>query len=82
MLNIKTRKHGLLESKLSALEGVSHVETLSSQQYKLTIDDDEDVIESVAREVMNSGLGLLELAPAHANLEDVFLKLTYGQNIR
>lgn len=82
MLNIKTRKHGVLESKLSALDGVSHVETLSSQQYKLTIDDDEDVIESVAREVMNSGLGLLELAPAHANLEDVFLKLTYGQNIR
>lgn len=82
MLNIKTRKHGVLESKLGALDGVSHVETLSSQQYKLTIDDDEDVIESVAREVMNSGLGLLELAPAHANLEDVFLKLTYGQNIR
>lgn len=79
MLNIRTRKHGVLESKLSALDGVSHVETLSSQQYKLTIDDDEDVIESVAREVMNSGLGLLELAPAHANLEDVFLKLTYGQ---
>lgn len=82
MLNIKTRKHGVLESKLGALDGVSHVETLSSQQYKLTIDDDEDVIESVAREVMNSGLGLLELAPAHANLEDVFLKLTYGQNTR
>ena len=80
MLNIKTRKHGVLESKLGALDGVSHVETLNSQQYKLTIDDDEDVIESVAREVMNSGLGLLELAPAHANLEDVFLKLTYGQN--
>ncbi len=82
MLNIKTRKHGVLESKLGALDGVSHVETLNSQQYKLTIDDDEDVIESVAREVMNSGLGLLELAPAHANLEDVFLKLTYGQNTR
>lgn len=82
MLNVKTRKHGVLESKLGALDGVSHVEALNSQQYKLTIDDDEDVIESVAREVMDSGLGLLELAPAHANLEDVFLKLTYGQNIR
>ncbi len=82
MLNIKTRKHGVLESKLRGLDGVSHVEALNSQQYKLTIDDDDDVIESVAREVMNSGLGLLELAPAHANLEDVFLKLTYGQNIR
>jgi ABC-2 type transport system ATP-binding protein len=64
---------------LSNLSGVHEVEVISSQHYKLKLTDDEENIEKVASEVIRTGAGLLELSPAHANLEDVFLKLTYGQ---
>ncbi len=80
MLNVKTRKHGTLASKLKVIQGVAGVEAIGTQEYKMTIDEDVETIEAIALEVMKSGLGLIQLAPAHANLEDIFLKLTYGQN--
>jgi ABC-2 type transport system ATP-binding protein len=79
MLTVKTRKDTNIQSNLSNLSGVHEVEVISSQHYKLKLTDDEENIEKVASEVIRTGAGLLELSPAHANLEDVFLKLTYGQ---
>lgn len=41
----------------------------------------EAQIEDVAKLIANSGAGLLEFTTNRINLEDVFLKLTYGQSV-
>jgi ABC-2 type transport system ATP-binding protein len=79
MLTVKTRKDSNIQKSLSEVSGVQEVEVVSPQHYKLKLSEDEENIEKVASEVIRSGAGLLELSPARANLEDVFLKLTYGQ---
>jgi ABC-2 type transport system ATP-binding protein len=40
----------------------------------------EEIIEAVAGEVIKKGFGLLEISSAKADLEDIFLKLTYGES--
>lgn len=80
MLTVKTRTTGLLENRLTDIAGVKEVEMVSGQHFRLKLDEQEDIIEKIASEVIHSGAGLLELSPTRANLEDIFLKLTYGQN--
>ena len=65
---------------LKHLNGVQKVEAgATPNDWSLQTSDSEDVIELVAREVMNKGFGLMEISSVKADLEDVFLKLTYGQ---
>ena len=80
ILTVRTKKPGSLEAQLLKVPGVKEVEAVTSQLYKVKMIDEDDIIEKVASEVIRSGDGLLELTPARASLEDVFLKLTYGQN--
>ena len=80
VLIVKTRKPINLEKNLASVAGVQNVEMIDSQHYKVKLIEDEEVIEKVASEVIRSGAGLTELSPSRANLEDVFLKLTYGQD--
>jgi ABC-2 type transport system ATP-binding protein len=79
MLTVRTKKAGSLEAQLMKVPGVKEVISPSPQIYKIKMTDEDDIIEKVAAEVIRSGDGLLELTPTRANLEDVFLKLTYGQ---
>ncbi|GIL16446.1 MAG: ABC transporter ATP-binding protein [Oligoflexia bacterium] len=66
---------------LSHVAGVSKVHTgVSQQDWVLDTTENDEVIEAVAQEVMKKGLGLLEISSAKADLEDVFLKLTYGES--
>ncbi len=80
MLTVKTRTTGLQESLLTGIAGVKEVEMVSGQHFRLKLEEQEDIIEKIASEVIRSGAGLLELSPTRANLEDIFLKLTYGQS--
>lgn len=80
MLTVKTRTTGLSENHLTGIAGVKEVEMVTGQHFRLKLDEQEDLIEIIASEVIRSGAGLLELSPTRANLEDIFLKLTYGQN--
>ena len=80
VLQVRTRKPGGLEKKISAIDGVKEVESTDPFLYRIKLVDDDQIIEKIAGEIMQSGAGLLELTPTRANLEDVFLKLTYGQN--
>lgn len=80
MLTVKTKKTGLLESQLTGISGVKEVEVVTGQHFRLKLDEHEDIIEKIASEVIRSGAGLMELSPSRANLEDIFLKLTYGQS--
>ena len=79
MLTVKTKKSNSIEAQLKSIEGVKEVEVLSLQHYRVKLVEQEDLIEKIASEVIRSGAGLMELSPSRANLEDVFLKLTYGQ---
>lgn len=66
---------------LSHIAGVSKVHAgVSQQDWVLDTTENDEVIEAVAQEVMKKGLGLLEISSAKADLEDVFLKLTYGES--
>lgn len=80
MLTVRTKRAGSLQAQMLKVEGVKEVQALASNIYKIKIVDEDDIIEKVASEVIRSGDGLLELTPTRASLEDVFLKLTYGQN--
>lgn len=79
ILNIRTRKSHQLVSQLEKIEGVKQVESVSRTQLRVTLAEQDELIEVIAKEIIASGVGLVELTPSRANLEDVFLKLTYGQ---
>jgi ABC-2 type transport system ATP-binding protein len=79
VLTVKTKKSQTIENQLKNIEGVQEVEMLTPQHYRIKMAEQEDIIEKIASEVIRTGSGLVELSPSRANLEDVFLKLTYGQ---
>lgn len=78
-VNVKTKKNILLTSEFKKIVGVEKVEETGSMSYRIHIKDD-DVLDQVAQQVIASGAGLRELTPAKENLEDFFLKLTYGSS--
>ncbi len=78
ILTVKTRKP-LNGESFKGVTGVKEVEMISPLHCKIKLAEQDELIEAIASEVIRSGAGLLELTPSRANLEDVFLKLTYGQ---
>ena len=82
-VNLRVRRGENIAQSLSSVAGVKSVEAgVSQQDWTLHTTDSEDVIERVASEVIQKGYGLLEISSARADLEDVFLKLTYGQETK
>ena len=68
-------------SVLSKVTGVVKVTAGNSQQdWHVDAGESDEIIESVAKAVIEKGYGLLEISSAKADLEDVFLKLTYGES--
>jgi len=79
-VNLRVRRGENISACLSAVPGVRSIDAGASPlEWTLQTTDSEDVIELVAKEVIERGYGLLEISSARADLEDVFLKLTYGQ---
>ncbi len=82
LVTVKVRKSSVTPSLVEALkkiQGVTAVDQLSDLHLKIQMLEQDELIEKIAAEVIRSGAGLMELVPSRANLEDVFLKLTYGQ---
>ncbi len=79
-VNLKVKRPGAQVSQdLSNISGVLKVHPGSSQQdWILDTQESDEVIERVASQVIQKGYGLLEITSARADLEDIFLKLTYG----
>lgn len=80
-LHVRLRKDvSDMQAVLSGVREVTSV-TLGSSQKEWSIDlaGGEEVVDSISSLIVGKGLGLLELTPAKRDLEDVFLKLTYGQ---
>lgn len=68
-------------SFLSETRGVLKVTAgPTPQEWMIDAEADEDIIEHLARRAMDQGFGLLEIGSQKADLEDLFLKLTYGEN--
>lgn len=66
---------------LKALPGVVGVQMGSTaQDWQIDTKENDEVIESIAKEVMSRGAGLLEISSVKADLEEIFLKLTYGES--
>ena len=82
VLSVKTKRVSAIQQKLQKVNGVLGVEVISNLQYQIKLIEQSNAIEEIADEVIRSGSGLVELSPSKANLEDVFLKLTYGQNTK
>lgn len=51
----------------------------SHKEWNIDLTGGEEIVENISALLVNKGLGLVELTPAKRDLEDVFLKLTYGQ---
>lgn len=79
VLTVRTRKPHQLAAQLQSIEGVDQVESINRHLIRITMAEKDELIELIAKEVIDAGVGLVELTPSRANLEDVFLKLTYGQ---
>jgi len=48
--------------------------------FTLDTTESDEIIETIARAVIDKGAGLLEISSAKADLEEIFLKLTYGDS--
>lgn len=79
IVSVKTKNKSTLSETLKNVDGVLNVEAITDLHFKIKLKEQDELIEKIASEVIRSGAGLMELVPSHANLEDVFLKLTYGQ---
>lgn len=74
---LKTKQTGKdVEQSLRDLSGVSDVRTVGAD-LEIEMADDEKAVEMIAQMVMQKGFGLLGIQSARADLEDVFIKLTY-----
>ena len=70
-----------LASLLKEVDGVIGVDNgANKKEWKIDYKGDEEVIGRVSEKIVSSGLGLIELSPSKVDLEDVFLKLTYGSD--
>ncbi|MBX3041545.1 MAG: ATP-binding cassette domain-containing protein, partial [Bdellovibrionaceae bacterium] len=70
-----------LKDVLSGVAGVTQVEPgVSGREWKIDIRGSDEAIDAVSAKLVSQGFGLLEFSPSKLDLEDVFLKLTYGQN--
>lgn len=68
-----------LQKVLTGIEGIINVNSgPSRREWEVNIRGDEAIVDAISSRVVTEGLGLLELSPHKMDLEDVFLKLTYG----
>ena len=70
-----------LKAAFADVDGVLNVGTAgnSHKEWNIDLQGNDETIEAISSRIVNKGYGLLELSQGRADLEDVFLKLTYGQ---
>jgi ABC-2 type transport system ATP-binding protein len=68
-----------LGSILKDVSGVLEVDSgANKKEWNIGYKGDEEIIDQLSSKIVSNGLGLVELSPSKVDLEDVFLKLTYG----
>ena len=80
-LHVRLRKD--VEDMKTVLSNIREVvavsEGASRKEWRIDLQGGEEAVDAVSSALVSKGLGLLELSPSKLDLEDVFLKLTYGQ---
>lgn len=80
-LHIRVRKE--VQDMKAVLGGIQEIINInlgtSSKEWNVDVQGGDEVIESISSRLVTSGYGLVELSPSKVDLEDVFLKLTYGK---
>lgn len=67
---------------LNPIQKMNHfikITEVDRNKYEIHFQSDVDIVESVAAVVLNEKWGLVEIRSQKNQLEDIFLKLTYGQ---
>lgn len=68
-----------LKSVIAGIDEVMSVDIgNNNREWRIDYKGDEETIDKVSSKIVSNGLGLIELTPSRVDLEDVFLKLTYG----
>ena len=63
-------------ARLSAISGVTSVESLSGKRIRIHHDIDNNPAEQIAETIIAAGWGLLELTPERKTMEEIFVSLT------
>lgn len=72
-----------LAEHLAKISGVENLKTAASPlAWTFESAGNEDISEQITQLIVQSGAGLLEFSSTKINLEDVFLKLTYGEKLK
>lgn len=70
-----------LKTVLADIDGVMEVEAgVSAREWRIDVRGNDETVDAVSSRLVGKGYGLLEFSPTKVDLEDVFLKLTYGQD--
>ena len=67
-------------ARLSAISGVTSVESLSGKRIRIHHDIDNNPAEQIAETIIAAGWGLLELTPERKTMEEIFVSLTTPDN--
>ncbi|MCX7977910.1 MAG: ABC transporter ATP-binding protein [Bdellovibrionaceae bacterium] len=68
-----------LHKIIADIDGVLNVNGgVTQKEWKIDVRGSEDTVEAISARLVNQGLGLVELSPQKVDLEDVFVRLTYG----
>jgi ABC-2 type transport system ATP-binding protein len=81
VLQIKLRSPKDLKSVLSSQSGVLQISG-SLVDWEIQFDGKDQVHDEILMKLVQTNSGLLEFSPKKLDLEDVFLKLTYGQEAK
>jgi len=81
IVNLRLKRPG--EDTEKSLSGIGGVQKVLGKNHEWTLETQsgDDMIEKIAAMVIQKGYGLLEISSAKADLEDIFLKLTYGAEL-
>jgi len=78
-VSVRTKESKALENGFQKLPSIVDIEKITGTYYRLKFSARDNALDDIARIIIDSGAGLVELSPQNENLEDVFLKLTYGE---
>lgn len=81
-LRVRVRKDiGDMRQVLSDVKEVMSIHAgASKKEWSIDVAGGEEVFDAISSRLVNQGFGLVELSPSKMDLEDVFLKMTYGKN--
>lgn len=78
VLKVRLRKEADLNSVLGKVSGLLGIQG-QGLQWEIKFNGEDQVHDEILSQIVQSRIGLVEFLPKKMDLEDVFLKLTYGQ---